>query len=52
MSMLPHNFSSRRAETELGYTFRPFEETVQDAWNWFVDRGYARPVRGRAALAR
>ena len=52
MSMLPHNFSSRRAETELAYTFRPFEETVQDAWNWFVDRGYARPVRGRAALAR
>jgi len=52
MSMLPHNFSSRRAETELGYTFRAFEETVQDAWDWFVDRGYARPVRSRAALAR
>lgn len=52
MSMLPHNFSSRRAEAELGYTFRPFEETVQDAWTWFIDRGYARPVRGRAVLAR
>jgi dihydroflavonol-4-reductase len=52
MSMLAHNFSSRRAEAELGYTYRPFESTVQDAWSWFVDRGYARPVRARTALAR
>lgn len=52
MSLLAHNFSSRRAETELGYTFRPFETTVQDAWGWFVERGYARPVRDRAVLAR
>jgi dihydroflavonol-4-reductase len=52
MSMLPHNFSSRRAEAELGYTFRPFEATVQDAWEWFIDRGYARAVRPRTALAR
>ncbi len=52
MSMLPHNFSSRRAETELGYSYRPFESTVQDAWEWFVDRGYARSARPRTALAR
>ncbi|MFM8986519.1 MAG: NAD-dependent epimerase/dehydratase family protein [Planctomycetia bacterium] len=52
MSMLAHNFSSRRAEAELGYTFRPFDATVQDAWEWFVDRGYARAVRARTALAR
>ena len=52
MSMLPHNFSSRRATTELGYAYRPFESTVQDAWNWFLARGYARPVRARTALAR
>jgi dihydroflavonol-4-reductase len=52
MSMLAHNFSSRRAEEELGYTVRPFEATVQDAWNWFVERGYARAVRTRTALAR
>jgi dihydroflavonol-4-reductase len=52
MSLLAHNFSCRRAETELGYTYRPFETTVQDAWGWFVERGYARPVRDRAELAR
>lgn len=52
MSMLPHNFSSRRAATELGYAYRPFESTVQDAWSWFLDRGFARAVRARTALAR
>ena len=52
MSMLAHNFSSRRAAAELGYTYRSFEATVQDAWGWFVDRGYARPVKARTALAR
>jgi dihydroflavonol-4-reductase len=52
MSMLPHNFSCERARAELGYTYRPFETTVQDAWNWFLEHGYARPVRGRTVLAR
>lgn len=52
MAMLPHHFSSNRARAELGYTFRPFEETVEDAWGWFVDRGYAKAVRERAVLVR
>jgi len=52
MSMLPHHFSCARAKAELGYTYRPFETTVSDAWNWFVDHNYARPARGRAVLAR
>jgi dihydroflavonol-4-reductase len=52
MSLLAHNFSCRRAETELGYHYRPFEETVQDAWNWFVARGYARAVAPRPELVR
>jgi dihydroflavonol-4-reductase len=52
MSMLAHNFSCRRAEAELGYTYRPFDSTVQDAWEWFVERGYAKPVRERPVLAR
>jgi len=52
MSMLPHNFSCGRARAELGYSYRPFETTVQDAWHWFLDHGYARPVRGRTVLAR
>lgn len=50
-SLLPHNFSSARAEQELGYTFRSFEAAAKDAWNWFLDHGYARPARG-AVLAR
>jgi dihydroflavonol-4-reductase len=52
MSMLPHHFSCDRAKQELGYTFRPLEDTVQDAWEWFVGHGYAKPVRGRTVLVR
>lgn len=52
MSMLPHNFSSARAETELGYTRRSFETAAQDAWDWFVTHGYVRSLRPRPALAR
>ena len=52
MSLLAHNFSCRRAQAELGYAYRNFESTVQDAWGWFVERGYARPARDRPVLAR
>lgn len=52
MSMLDHNFSCQRAREELGYSFRPLEDTVQDAWDWFVVRGYAGEARQRTALAR
>ena len=52
MSMLDHNFSCQRAREELGYSFRPLEDTVQDAWDWFVARGYAGEARQRTALAR
>ena len=45
MSMLAHNFSCRRAVDELGYSFRPLDTTVQDAWDWFVARGYAPALR-------
>jgi dihydroflavonol-4-reductase len=42
MSSLYHYYSSERAKTELGYRqSRPFRETVQDAWNWFREYGYA-----------
>lgn len=51
-SLLPHNFSSARACRELGYRYRSFETTVHDAFAWFVEHGYARPVRSRAAVAR
>ena len=49
MSMLAHNFSCRRAEAELGYRFRPLDESAADAWEWFRARGY---VRGGAAPRR
>ena len=52
MSMLSHNFSCARAQAELGYAYRSFESTVSDAWNWFLDHGFARPMRERTALAR
>lgn len=41
-------YSSRRAAEELGYGFRPFEETLRDAWRWLVTRGYAALPRSAA----
>jgi len=26
----------------LGYKIRPLEETVRDAWQWFVENGYVK----------
>jgi dihydroflavonol-4-reductase len=49
VSLLAHNFSSRRAQEELAYRYRPFEETVRDAWNWFVEHGYGGAGRGPVA---
>jgi dihydroflavonol-4-reductase len=33
-------FSSRRAETELGWHARPAREALADAIQWFRDNGY------------
>ena len=52
MSLLDHVSSCRRAEEELGYTYRPLEETVTDAWDWFVAHGFARSRRRSAAAPR
>lgn len=35
-------YSSARAQRELGYTMRPMEESIQDAWRWFQEYGYAK----------
>lgn len=35
-----HCFSSRRAQEELGYQIRPFDQTLQDTWDWFRSYGY------------
>jgi len=42
MSLLCQHFSSDRARAELGYSIRPLEDTVEHAWRWFVDNGFAR----------
>jgi dihydroflavonol-4-reductase len=34
------DFSSTRAETELGYRVRPLRESAADAWAWFKAHGY------------
>ena len=52
MSTLPHNFSSKRAQTELGYAFRALDQTVADSWDWFIEHGFVRSPRGRTVLAR
>ena len=41
LAQKPKCYCSRRAETELGYRTRPFRNTVQDAWNWFQENGFA-----------
>jgi dihydroflavonol-4-reductase len=42
LSSQQHRFSSKRAQTELGYEIRPLEETLRDAWQWFKDYGYVK----------
>jgi dihydroflavonol-4-reductase len=41
MSSQFHYYSSARAQAELGYQLRPARETVEAAWQWFQDHGYA-----------
>ncbi len=36
----PRNFSSARAEAELGYRTRPLVESATAAWKWFRERGF------------
>ncbi|MEO8498721.1 MAG: NAD-dependent epimerase/dehydratase family protein [Planctomycetota bacterium] len=41
MSDLYHYYSIARAEAELGYSVRPLDESMADAWRWFQAEGYA-----------
>jgi dihydroflavonol-4-reductase len=40
MSAQKRNFSSARAQAELGYRSRPLREAAADAWAWFRQKGY------------
>lgn len=40
LSEQQHCFTSRRAESELGYTIRPLDETIADTWQWFREHRY------------
>jgi len=40
MAAQQHCFSSRRAEDELGYRIRPFDQSLRDTWDWFRQHGY------------
>jgi dihydroflavonol-4-reductase len=42
MSILPKNFSSARAQKELGYKTRDVEQSASDAWAWFQKHGYVK----------
>ncbi|ULQ60464.1 NAD-dependent epimerase/dehydratase family protein [Brucepastera parasyntrophica] len=39
-----NNFSSKKAELELGYTVRPFEQTITDAVEWLRAEHRIKPV--------
>jgi dihydroflavonol-4-reductase len=41
LARLPKAYTSRRAETELGYRRRPVRESAEAAWRWFLEFGYA-----------
>jgi nucleoside-diphosphate-sugar epimerase len=43
MSRQSHCFSSARAQAVLGYQIRPLNETLRDAWQWFLEHGYVAP---------
>jgi nucleoside-diphosphate-sugar epimerase len=33
-------YDNRKASIQLGMTFRPFEESVQAAYDWYVENDY------------
>jgi dihydroflavonol-4-reductase len=41
MSLLTKNYSSEKAQRELGYRCRPLDQSAKDAWDWFQEHGYA-----------
>lgn len=44
LAQLPKCFTSKRAETELGYKIRPVRKTIEDAWAWLQANGFVRTV--------
>ena len=36
-----HYYSSQKATDQLGYRSRPLRESVEDAWQWLCEYGYA-----------
>lgn len=42
LARLPKAYSSQRAMRELGYRMRPVADSARDAWNWFLEHGYAK----------
>ena len=42
MSMLPKNYSSALAASELGYHTRDVEQSATDAWSWLKQHGYTK----------
>jgi dihydroflavonol-4-reductase len=41
LARLPKHYTSRRAIEQLGYHLRPLRQTVEDAWAWLRQHGYA-----------
>ena len=39
-SRLSHCYRIDRAQQELGYSARPFDQTLSESWAWFQERGY------------
>ena len=42
-SVRPSFFDNRKSVTELGATYRPIEDSIRDAVEYFVGRGLLRP---------
>ena len=40
-----HYYTSQRAAEELGYRNRPTDESIRDAWEWFLEHGYVSQQR-------
>ena len=50
-SLRPNFYSNRKAVDELGATFRPIDETIRDAIEWFRGSGMARGSKGSKRAA-
>ncbi len=49
LSQMYNYYDSSKAERELGFSYRPAEPAIQDAWDWLRENGYSKRFKRDAS---